>query len=735
MFNRKETCVVTTVLFLGVILSCAIFFGVSYILDASILDESIDHQSFDRSFYENEDVNRIVTFLDYRLFGTLKTKNVIVGKNNFLFEVERDGYNFINDFMGNLSFSENELDVIHKNLNLRKSVYDQMNVEYLIVVIPNSQTVYDSNMPTYVGEKSKSTRLEQLEAYLKENTDINFIDLTSLLQRIKGSYPVYNNTANTINSLGAFYLYKEVFRSLPQNITKDSILIENYIDKISLHNTEGKELAKLSGVESFVKNRTLSIQTSVPRMYSVLDLNELIQATYIKSEYYDVVTSDTSIMIEYANEWDKLQVAPYFSNTFETVIYKRNYNFGSREIKNNNVSAVIQIVRECDLDSFLDSNVTLSYNAGINELGSPEITSAPLMLGKVDVDANTVCIAGRVEESSVLTVRSLGEESKSIAPYGERFLIAMDFDDLTEKKIELFAVAAGKETSESLEITASPNPSAKPTGIIVGNNSNLFSAELVNRYSENKLYNSLELSVITKKMLSDKAKVTNICNKKTEVIYLVVPSKINVYSPDLNGYQQSKINKVKQLTNVAENLSGISVIDLSKTMVDNKHIGRLYNQMSSDWTALGAYLGYSTLINKISERYPLVNPNELEKYKINRTYVDGGVYVSALGLDPISFSELVPELIPIFESVVDKTVGDDGSVLYRSKANDHTLPTAVVVCDTYGKDIVPLMAEHFLSLYVLPTHQKKISEKVLSELSPDYIINVFCEDNLDYFIK
>ena len=77
MFNRKETCVVTTVLFLGVILSCAIFFGVSYILDASILDESIDHQSFDRSFYENEDVNRIVTFLDYRLFGTLKTKNVI----------------------------------------------------------------------------------------------------------------------------------------------------------------------------------------------------------------------------------------------------------------------------------------------------------------------------------------------------------------------------------------------------------------------------------------------------------------------------------------------------------------------------------------------------------------------------------------------------------------------------------------------------------------------------------
>lgn len=724
------------VLFLGIILSCTVFFVVSFFLDISENDSVSQPEKFDASFYENEDVKSIVTFFDYKIFRRVNNKNIIVGHDDFLFEVEKDGYNFIDDYTGKLGFTEDELEKIAENLMFRKKVFNDSGIEYVLAVIPNSQSVYGEKLPIFLKNKGKDTRFSLLKNYLLNNTDIKPVDITDILMRIKNNYPVYNNTENTINALGAYYLYKEIFRALPTSFTDDSSILSNYINGISVHNTDGRELAKLSGVQTIAKNRTLSIQPGIPYMYETYGTRDSAEITSILPEYRENFKVSPTVMIEYSNEWDRAQITPYFSNTFTTVVYKNNFNYNSRVIKNNSVSAVIQIVRESELESFLDDNVALTYNAGVIEAVHDDVSAAPLMLAKLDVDKNTVCIAGRAEEGSVLTIQGLPEKNKVMSIYGEQFIIGVPLKEGKEVEINIFASSDGKEASDPLEVTVSANPNAVPSGIVIGENSRLYSKSLIDRYMQNRLYSPLQLSAIVKAHEDEQQSIEQKNGKKTQFVYLVVPSKINVYPSDVAGYKKNGITELGQFAEAFKNSEKITVIDLTELMTGNKHLGPLCYQSAPGWTEVGAYLGYLGLMQYIKKDYPSVNIHKIEDYDIKRIYTDSGEYAVKLGLDPVTFSELVPVFTPDFSPRASLiTYERNGFRSYSSHINDHSLPSAVVICDNYGEEIIDFIAEHFMDLKVLEVFQKEIDDETLKEISPDYVIKIFGEDNLDYFAK
>ena len=186
--THRGVSVVSTVLFVGIILSCTIFFGVSYVLDFDSDSSFFDASNFDSQFYESDDIRSIVTFCDYTFFKKVNNENVIVGYDDFLFEIERDGYNFIEDFVGNLYFTENELDLITSNLQIRQKVYKDMGIEYVVAVIPNLQTIYAEKMPFFFNGGNERTRLVQLNEHISKNTDINLVDATSIFKRITVIY-------------------------------------------------------------------------------------------------------------------------------------------------------------------------------------------------------------------------------------------------------------------------------------------------------------------------------------------------------------------------------------------------------------------------------------------------------------------------------------------------------------------------------------------------------------------
>ena len=68
---------------------------------------------------------------------------------------------------------------------------------------------------------------------------------------------------------------------------------------------------------------------------------------------------------------------------------------------------------------------------------------------------------------------------------------------------------------------------------------------------------------------------------------------------------------------------------------------------------------------------------------------------------------------------------------YNYKAG---LPTAVVIRGDGCDMMLELMAEHFSVMYVLAEGDEDVPEQVLKTISPDYVINLCPEGNIDFNI-
>ena len=86
------------VFFIGVLLSFAIYVSVSMIFRAHTSAEQVPIEgyeqqmplsSYNKAYYENETLQELITRYDYGLLQKVDAKNVLVGKENFLFELTR----------------------------------------------------------------------------------------------------------------------------------------------------------------------------------------------------------------------------------------------------------------------------------------------------------------------------------------------------------------------------------------------------------------------------------------------------------------------------------------------------------------------------------------------------------------------------------------------------------------------------------------------------------------------
>jgi hypothetical protein len=240
---------------------------------------------------------------------------VIIGKNNFLFNTVSDSYDYTADFRGEIPFTDDELKQIYNALNKRQIAYGNNNVSYTLAIIPNAQTVYSEYIPSKYGSISSNTRLKQLSAYIAEKGGIDFIDLTDALTSAKSEGQLYNNTENSLNALGAYYAYSEIFTRLPEKMRTKNTINTELVKQISTEKTEGLSLAKLSG--SKIKNTTLSLKINEDdAIYSVMGSTTNLISTYVKIGYKDLIPTVPSLLVDFEKESDLSVFMPYFSSTF-----------------------------------------------------------------------------------------------------------------------------------------------------------------------------------------------------------------------------------------------------------------------------------------------------------------------------------------------------------------------------------------------------------------------------------
>ena len=366
--NSRALGVIIIVLFIGILLSFLVNFGLSaYLGSEDLVDTYYDgkeHSSivfggFADTFYLSENIRQNIVRVDYYLFRRLPTDSVLLGKDEFLFPTydEDNDYNYVADYLGELYLDSETLNKYYQSVIDITRAYEELGVACYFVIIPNSQTVYPEKMPDFMGHTSERTRLVSVSNYLARRSVTNFLNLTDPLVRAKDEGELYNNTENSLNSRGAYYAYLATLNILPQDVKRAVSQISLSKDDLVLHRATGKELARAASLENIIKNRTVSLSADFVQKYQILLRYDNYDMAFAKMLYKDELPESPRVAFKFSDEWDRIIMIDYFSNTFGTTIYSSSLDFDAQMISKTSPDYMICFIHENALERLIDGSM------------------------------------------------------------------------------------------------------------------------------------------------------------------------------------------------------------------------------------------------------------------------------------------------------------------------------------------------------------------------------------------
>lgn len=153
--------------------------------------------------------------LTIKVFKTSPTPKVIVGKDGWLFyrsERSSDG-NTIQDYQGLVPYSPRQLRRIKRNIENKTRWFARHGIRFLVVLVPNKETIYREYMPDYIKRGSR-TRLDQIDELVRRNPHLPVLNLTKVLMDKKKSTRIYYKGGTHWNQFGAYWGVKAIMRRL-----------------------------------------------------------------------------------------------------------------------------------------------------------------------------------------------------------------------------------------------------------------------------------------------------------------------------------------------------------------------------------------------------------------------------------------------------------------------------------------------------------------------------------------
>jgi hypothetical protein len=188
---------------------------------------------------------------------------VCLGKNGWLF------FNQVpigQDYDACRPFTPVELARWKNMLEERRDWLQERGVPYVFVVTPDKQSVYPEMLPYVVRRRvPEPSRLDQLVAYLRANTDVHVVDLRDELRKEKESNRLYCATDSHWNDNGGYAAYVTLVRELSNWFPDLVPLPRSAFIEVS-GEQPGGDLARMLGLPNrFVETNHLLVPR-VPRL-------------------------------------------------------------------------------------------------------------------------------------------------------------------------------------------------------------------------------------------------------------------------------------------------------------------------------------------------------------------------------------------------------------------------------------------------------------------------------------
>ena len=158
-----------------------------------------------------------------------------------------------------------------------------------------------------------------------------------------------------------------------------------------------------------------------------------------------------------------------------------------------------------------------------------------------------------------------------------------------------------------------------------------------------------------------------------------------------------------QIAGYMTSQTDLDILDLRPALFAAKSSGRLYHRTDTHWNQRGAFVAYREIARRLQSWFPSLRPIEQSDVVETNEIGLGGDLAGMLALRDIYREEevrLVPNRPfrargPKGEPLLYETIAVKKRPLVESEIADPSLPTAVVIRDSYCSPLLPLLSEHF----------------------------------------
>jgi len=196
---------------------------------------------FDDQFGFRDQLIHLHHLIKLQWLGVSPTPKVVLGKEGWMFDRDTVQYYEAPPLV------PEALENWRRFLEERQAFVAAKGYPFLLVFAPLSSTIYPEYLPDSVRHLPRTSRLDQLLAYLRTNSSIPTLDLREALLSAKKTERLYQRTDTHWNELGAFHGYQEIMRSIAGNCRQTGPVPRSEFD-IREHHTAGGDIARLMGL-------------------------------------------------------------------------------------------------------------------------------------------------------------------------------------------------------------------------------------------------------------------------------------------------------------------------------------------------------------------------------------------------------------------------------------------------------------------------------------------------------
>jgi hypothetical protein len=268
-------------------------------------------------------------------------------------------------------------------------------------------------------------------------------------------------------------------------------------------------------------------------------------------------------------------------------------------------------------------------------------------------------------------------------------------------------------------------------------------------FKKSNLFTSDEMEIFKKSL----ELINDVCERNgIKFIFLIVPTTSSVYPEKYPFPRPPGISRAEQIiAALPENLRQKVVFPLDYLILKKKnHVQPLYYNNGLHWTKLGAYYAFDLLYKKLKMDFlnlpelqfkfvPYMDPGEDNYAMLWWGIKEFGGFMELLNVEPVNGWEnhyIYVQREDVQENEFNTVIGDNskkGKYGIVTRNRNGSLPTALVMRDSYFVDLEPFISSIFSKVEYVWTQPEKRTIKYLERLpeKPDVFIWEIAERGME----